>query len=526
MVMENARDTIKDVSGIVKGVARHAARDARDAARDTVDGIRRRASAELPSLPSLPTMSTTTAIAAGVVTGASLALLAAGLVARSRARRHSFEGQTVLITGASRGLGLVLARRFAAEGAHVAILARGGAALAEAAQELRAKGADIDAFEADISNPAEAERAVHRLISRWGRIDVLVNNAGQILSAPQQHVTVEDFERSMGVHFYGPLHLIRAAVPHMRRQGGGRIVNIASIGGKVAVPHLLPYCASKFALVGLSDGLRAELARDRIAVTTIIPGLMRTGSHVNARFRGHHQREFAWFALADALPLTSMDVERAASKIIEATREKRARLIISMQAKTLAWLDAMAPGLVATAMATANRVLPGAAGAKGNEEHAGSREPPALDAVAGHASRRSRGRTQQRAAPARAARGENGTAKARTDGCDMTAWRRRAAQCMAERAANARPVQSDQAVPGERSERTSKANATRPRNAREPAAAGSIPSSCATSVTSERKAPPRRGRRRLGLLESDARRTGGEEAELPPRKTRKAGGGA
>ena len=148
----------------------------------------------------------------------------------------------------------------------------------------------------------------------------------------------------MGVHFYGPLHLIRAAIPHMRRQGGGRIVNIASIGGKVAIPHLLPYCASKFALVGLSDGLRAELARDRIAVTTIVPGLMRTGSHLNARFRGHHKREFAWFALADALPLTSMDVDRAAAKIVEATRQKRARLIISIQAKTLAWLDAHGAG--------------------------------------------------------------------------------------------------------------------------------------------------------------------------------------
>jgi NAD(P)-dependent dehydrogenase (short-subunit alcohol dehydrogenase family) len=366
MVMETARGRIKDVSGIVKGVARHAARDAKHAAQERMDGIRR----EIPSVSS-------TAMAAGLVTGASLAMLAAARVAGGlKARRHSFAGQTVLITGASRGLGLVLARMFAAEGAHVAILARGGAALADAAQELRAKGADIDAFEADITNPVEAERAVQRLISRWGRIDVLVNNAGQILSAPQQHVTVEDFERSMAVHFYGPLHLIRAAIPHMRRQGGGRIVNITSIGGKVAIPHLLPYCASKFALVGLSDGLRAELARDRIAVTTIFPGLMRTGSHVNARFRGHHKREFAWFAMADALPLTSMHVERAASKIIEATRQKRARLIISMQAKTLAWLDAMTPGLVAMAMATANRVLPGAAGAKGNEDRAGHESRP------------------------------------------------------------------------------------------------------------------------------------------------------
>ena len=341
-------------------------------------------------------------MAAGLAAGAGLAMIAAARFGGAlKARRDTFEGKTVLITGASRGLGLVLARQFAAEGAHVAILARGGAALADAAQELRATGADIDAFEADISKPAEAERAVQRLISRWGRIDVLVNNAGQILSAPQQHVTVEDFERSMGVHFYGPLHLIRAAIPHMRRQGGGRIVNIASIGGKVAIPHLLPYCASKFALVGLSDGLRAELARDRIAVTTIVPGLMRTGSHLNARFRGHHKREFAWFALADALPLTSMDVDRAAGKIIEATRARRARLIISIQAKTLAWLDAMAPGLVAAAMATANRVLPGAAGPQRQRRTRGSRQPSALDAFVGHAPRRSRRRAQQRAAPAR-----------------------------------------------------------------------------------------------------------------------------
>lgn len=409
IVMDTARETMKDVSGIVRGVAKHAARDARDAARERMDGIRRRARAELPSF-------STVAIAAGVMAGASVAMLAAGLAARARMRRHSFEGQTVLITGASRGLGLVLARQFAAEGAHVAILARGGAALADAASELRASGADIDAFEADITNQAEAERAVNRLISRWGRIDVLVNNAGTILSAPQQHVTVDDFERHMGVHFYGPLHLIRAAIPHMRRQGGGRIVNITSIGGKVAIPHLLPYCASKFALVGLSDGLRAELARDGIAVTTILPGLMRTGSHLNARFRGHHKREFAWFALADALPLTSMHVERAASKIVEATRQKRARLIVSVQAKTLVWLDAMAPGLLASVMATANRVLPGAAGAKGNEEHIGLESrprwmPSLVTRLADRAAERNNELRQRPLAPS-----ANGTAYARGGG--------------------------------------------------------------------------------------------------------------
>ena len=155
----------RDVRETVTGVVRHATHDA----RERVNGIRRDMSS--PS---------TTAMAAGLAAGAGLAMIAAARSAAhcKRVATRS-RGKTVLITGASRGLGLVLARQFAAEGAHVAILARGGAALADAAQELRAKGADIDAFEADISKPAEAERAVHRLISRWGRIDVLVNNAGR-----------------------------------------------------------------------------------------------------------------------------------------------------------------------------------------------------------------------------------------------------------------------------------------------------------------------------------------------------------
>lgn len=98
----------------------------------------------------------------------------------------------------------------------------------------------------------------------------------------------------------------------MRRQRGGRIVNVSSVGGKIGVPHLLPYTASKFALTGLSEGLRVELKRERILVTTVCPGLMRTGSPRNALFRGKHKREYAWFAIADSLPLLSISAESAA----------------------------------------------------------------------------------------------------------------------------------------------------------------------------------------------------------------------
>jgi NAD(P)-dependent dehydrogenase (short-subunit alcohol dehydrogenase family) len=331
-------------------------------------------------------------VAAGtaLAAGATLAWAASHQLSKRRERRQSFRDQCVLITGGSRGLGLVLARKFAAEGAHVAICARDGAALASAAEELRASGADVDAFTCDITKPEEAERAVQRLISRWGRIDVLVNNAGTIVSGPFQHTTIEDYEEAMGVYFWGPLHLTRAAVPHMRRQRGtrrdlkgrrvrgpgGRIINITSIGGRVAVPHLLPYCSAKFAEAGLSGGLHAELAREGIAVTTVVPGLMRTGSHLNARFRGHHRREFAWFALLDSLPLTSVDVDRAAQRIVDASRARRPRLVIGPQAKALLTADALLPGVVATTMALINRVLPRPRGAEGNEERRGFESRP------------------------------------------------------------------------------------------------------------------------------------------------------
>jgi NAD(P)-dependent dehydrogenase (short-subunit alcohol dehydrogenase family) len=167
-----------------------------------------------------------------------------------------------------------------------------------------------------------------------------------------------DFEDAMATHLWGPLYTMLAAVPQMRRQGGGRIVNISSIGGKIAVPHLLPYSTSKFALVGLSDGMRAELAKDNIAVTTVCPGLMRTGSHVNALFKGKHAGEFTWFSIMDSLPVTSIDAQRAARKIVEACRRGDPSLVISVQAKLLAFAANVFPDLSAQALRIMNRLLP------------------------------------------------------------------------------------------------------------------------------------------------------------------------
>src|SRR5205823_831007 len=149
--------------------------------------------------------------------------------------------------------------------------------------------------------------------------------------------------------------------PMMRDQGGGRIVNISSIGGRIPVPHLVPYSASKFALVGLSESMRTELAKDDVYVTTVCPFLMRTGSPMNAEFKGHHEEEFTWFAISDSLPLFSISAERAAHKIVEATRHGDANAAVGVQSRLLIILDALFPELLADGLALLNRFLPGRA---------------------------------------------------------------------------------------------------------------------------------------------------------------------
>ncbi len=276
-----------------------------------------------------------------------------------RRRRHiEFAGKTVVISGASRGLGLELAREFAREGADLVLLARDENNLLRSANELQNLGASVTPLVCDVRVQREVQQAVAHILGKKHRIDVLVNNAGIIQVGPVEHMAVEDYEQTMQVHFWGPLYLMQEIIPHMQAAGGGRIVNIASIGGQVAIPHLVPYVASKFALVGLSQGMRAELLKDNIYVTTVSPGLMRTGSHLNAFFKGQHKKEFALFALANSSPLLSTASAAAAQKILEACRYGNAELTITLPAQVLRLAHGLFPSLVAEAFALTGRLLP------------------------------------------------------------------------------------------------------------------------------------------------------------------------
>ena len=182
---------------------------------------------------------------------------------------------------------------------------------------------------------------------RNGPVDVLVNNAGVIQVGPLEDMREEDFEESLRVHFWSALYTTLEVLPEMKQRHSGRIVNIASFGGKVAVPHMLPYTVGKFALVGFSNGLNSELKQHGIVVTTVCPGLMRTGSHLNAEFKGRHHEEYAWFAAGNAMPGLSM--QRGERRIQDHRRMWRgdAEIVLGLPARIAADLHMTFPNLMA-----------------------------------------------------------------------------------------------------------------------------------------------------------------------------------
>jgi len=303
----------------------------------------------------------------------SLAALALGALVASTSRRprFSFKNKTVLITGGSRGLGLEIARILAAEGAYLSLVARNASTLEVARRELDEIGHRTLVVPCDIRDQKEVERAVRETVDSFGRLDVLVNNAGVIQVGPFDSMSLQDYQIAMETHAWGSLYSMLAAIPHLRNRGGGRIVNIVSIGGKLGVPHLLPYVMSKFAQAGLSEAIGAELAADDISVTTVYPGLMRTGSHVNALFKGNNRNEFAWFSIGAGMPLLSISARRAARQIVEACRNKTESIVLTPAARMAARSQGVSPKTIHRAMRVMNNLLPGMNAISGTRSRSG-----------------------------------------------------------------------------------------------------------------------------------------------------------
>ena len=296
-----------------------------------------------------------------VATGAAILVVRAVRNRKQAAADPNAPRPVVLVTGGSRGLGLAIASRFAHNPVRLVLASRNLAELQQAQETVLAQYAhlrpeDFHLVAADLSKPEEAQRLIDEAIDRYGRIDVLVNNAGIIDVGPIESQTLEIFERTMQINFFAALYTTWAALPHLRKQiplDGTRrasIVNIASIGGKIAVPHMLPYSAAKFALVGFSEGLHAELRHKGIRVTTVCPGLMRTGGEDHVNIVGDVEFERRWFTFAAKTPGLAVSTKYAANRIFHAVACGRAEITISPQA----WLAARFAGAFPETLQYAN----------------------------------------------------------------------------------------------------------------------------------------------------------------------------
>jgi NAD(P)-dependent dehydrogenase (short-subunit alcohol dehydrogenase family) len=304
-------------------------------------------------------------------TAASLGLAATSVALLSQSEEFSFRNKNVVITGGSRGLGLALAKELVGDGARVVLLARDAKELERARQMLifAKPRAQIMTIPCDVTQKEQLALAFGEVLGQWGTIDVLINNAGAILVGPFDSLKKEDFQAQLDLHLFAVLQSVQLVLPHFRKHRRGRIVNICSMGGKVAVPHMLPYDTSKFALAGLSQGLAAELREEGITVTTVYPTLMNTGSPIQAVFKGDYEREFAWFMAGDSLPGISMPAKTAAQKILQAVRDGKAEFSPSALGQVRMGVAVLFPELMAWTMAFMSGLLPKG---KNREYHTGA----------------------------------------------------------------------------------------------------------------------------------------------------------
>lgn len=293
------------------------------------------------------------AVACAAVAGAGAAYLAI-----RNLHRFNLRGKVVVITGGSRGLGLAMARQFLRRGSTVVLVARSADELERAKAQLRADS--VRTCVCDVRDQNQVSQTIAQIVQEFGAIDVLVNNAGTITVGPMDAMRTEEYREALEVFFWGPFHTTQAVLPDMRRRRSGRIVNISSIGGKISVPHLLPYSVGKFALAGFSEGLRTELAKENVLVTTVFPGLMRTGSPRNAEFKGNSQAEYAWFLMSDATPGLSISADRAARQVVNACELGKSELVLSLPAKLAIKLHAVFPGLTIPVLSSVSQLLPSA----------------------------------------------------------------------------------------------------------------------------------------------------------------------
>ncbi|MGW6061863.1 SDR family NAD(P)-dependent oxidoreductase [Streptomyces sp. NPDC055189] len=288
-------------------------------------------------------------------------------------------GQSAVVTGGSRGLGLLLADRLAARGATVTIAARDAGELASAQQKLlhRHPGTAVHTAVCDVRD----QEAVHALFraahDTCGGPDLVIANAGIIQVAPVEAIGAKEFRDAIDTMYMGAVHTCLEALPYLKEsEHGGRLGVISSVGGLMGVPHLLPYAGAKAAAGVLAEGLHAEAAAGGVSVTAVYPGLMRTGSHLQAEFGGSRSKEFGWFSAAAGAPLVSMNAQRAAERIVKAVAGRRTRLVLTPLARAADLAHGVAPALTTRLNGVVARLLPQAPPGRPRRRRGAEVDPP------------------------------------------------------------------------------------------------------------------------------------------------------
>jgi NAD(P)-dependent dehydrogenase (short-subunit alcohol dehydrogenase family) len=286
-------------------------------------------------------------------------------------------GKVIVIVGGTRGLGLELGRQLSKAGAALAICGKDPLRLAMAESELRGPGAEVFAQQCDVTDSVQVSSFAADVLERFGRVDAVVNCAGVLTVGPALALTEQDYAESIDVMYLGPMRVNLAVLPAMLQRGEGRIVNVSSLGGEVGFPRMSAYSAAKAALHAYSRALAIELAPRGIAVTTVVPSFMRTGAHVNGRFKGRHHVEYNWFSLSSSLPLMSVSAEWAAGVIIEAMCRGHREVLVGPVAHAGVFFMRHAQALTDTALRGMHRLMPGS-GSRDSETRLGFESTTAL----------------------------------------------------------------------------------------------------------------------------------------------------
>ena len=228
----------------------------------------------------------------------------------------NLQNKVAIVTGATQGIGLATAQTLAAEGASVVIAARGRERLDAAVASIHAAGGKVAAVQADVSKEADCARVVKEALAAFGRIDILVNNAGTSSRNPFESVTDAIWQADFDLKLFGAIRLTRLVIPEMRKQGGGRIINLTNVGAKQPPAQSMPTSVTRAAGLAMTKALSKEFAPDKILVNTVCIGLIRAGQHETKAAKAGRNVEDMYAEMGKSIPLGRVGLAEEVANVI------------------------------------------------------------------------------------------------------------------------------------------------------------------------------------------------------------------